>query len=343
MKQLLNTLYVTTQGAYLGREDEAVVVRVDGELRLRVPVHALAGIVCFGQVSCSPALMELCTSRGDTISFLTQNGKFLARVEGASPGNVLLRREQYRRADALDASARVAMPIVVAKIANCRTVVMRAARDHAGSASAEDLAAAADALRRCVEVVNDSVALDSLRGIEGDAGRVYFGVFDHLIIAQKEAFSFLGRNRRPPLDPMNALLSFLYVLLEHDVRSALHAVGLDPSVGFLHRDRPGRPGLALDMMEEFRAFLCDRLALSLVNMKQVKPEGFASSESGAVLMDDETRKTVLVAYQSRKQEEIMHPFLRERVTVGLLPHLQARLLARHLRGDLDGYPPFLWK
>jgi CRISPR-associated protein Cas1 len=346
MRHLLNTLYVTTQGAYLSREGETVLVRVDQEAKLRVPIHTLGGIVCFGQVSCSPPLMALCGERNVAISFLSEHGKFYARIQGPVSGNVLLRREQYRRADSEAFSAKIAQSVVVAKIANCRTVLLRAIRDHAENPQVPALEAAGVRLARLLDdsaLRGQAVALDAVRGLEGDAARTYFDVFDHLITAQKEDFFFSGRSRRPPLDNLNALLSFFYTLLVHDVTAALETVGLDPAVGYLHRDRPGRPSLALDLMEEFRPVLADRLALSLVNRQQIRGKGFKKTETGAVLMDDTTRKEVLVAYQKRKQEEIQHPFLGEKVEVGLLPFVQAMLLTRHLRGDLDGYPPFFWK
>lgn len=343
MKRLLNTLYVTTQGAYLAREGETVLVRVDRETRLQVPIHTLGSIVAFGQVSVSPPLMGLCGERGVAISFLSMNGRFLARVEGPVSGNVLLRREQYRRADDLPMAAEMARAVVAAKIANCRTVLQRAIRDHPGSEYAKYLSEAVEQLAQHLRELEEPVPLEAVRGKEGDAARRYFGVFDHLITAQKEDFFFRERSRRPPLDNMNALLSFTYTLLAHDVASALEGVGLDPAVGYLHRDRPGRPGLALDIMEELRPYLADRLCLSLVNRQEIKGKGFRQTESGGVTMDDETRKQVLVAYQERKQEEIQHPFLGEKVALGLLPHVQALLLARYLRGDLDGYPPFFWK
>lgn len=343
MKHHLNTLFITTQGAYLAKEGEAVSVRVEKETKLRVPLHTLGGIVCFGQVSCSPFLMGLCGERGVAISFFTEHGRFLARVNGFTSGNVLLRREQYRVADDFEKAAEISRVFVAAKIANSRTVLLRAARDHPENADPISLRYAIDQLDRCLADAQRANNLDTLRGVEGEAARVYFGVFNHLITAQREDFSFQSRSRRPPLDNINSLLSFLYAMLSHDARAACEAAGLDPAVGFLHRDRPGRPGLALDIMEEFRAFLTDRLALSLINRRQVQASGFRKSDSGGITMDDETRKTVLVAYQKRKQEEIQHPFLREKTTVGLLVHLQARLLARYLRGDLDGYPPFIWK
>ena len=343
MKKLLNTLYVTTQGAYLAKEGETVVVSVNRETRLQVPLHTLGGIVCFGQVSCSPFLMGFCAERGVGLSYLTEHGRFLARVQGPVSGNVLLRREQYRRADDGDGSVTVARAVLIGKVANSRTVLQRALRDHGGKADAGALEDAAKRLRTSLDRLQGAASVDTLRGIEGDAAGTYFGVFDHLITSQKEDFQFHARSRRPPLDNINCLLSFLYTLLMHDVRGALESVGLDPAVGFLHRDRPGRPGLALDLMEEFRPVLADRLALSLVNLGVVKKNGFRKTETGAVLMDDETRKALLIAYQKRKQEEIMHPYLGEKVEFGLLPFVQALLLARHLRGDLDGYPPFLWK
>jgi len=343
MKRHLNTLFVTTQGAYLLKEGETVAVKVEGEISLRVPVHTLGGIVCFGQVSCSPYLMGFCAENGVSISFLTENGDFLAKVQGPVSGNVLLRREQYRRADNLQASSSIARALVTAKIANCRTVIQRLLRDHSGKIEADEVSQASQDLANSIRRLQGDCHLDIVRGIEGDAANSYFRVFDHLITSQKDDFTFNERNRRPPLDNVNCLLSFLYTILMHDVRSALETVGLDPAVGFLHRDRPGRYGLALDLMEEFRPFLADRLVLSLVNLCQVQGKGFKKKESGAVWMDDDTRKIVLVAYQKRKQEEILHPFIKEKVTIGLLPHLQAMLMARYLRGDLDCYPPFIWK
>jgi CRISPR-associated protein Cas1 len=342
-KRHLNTLYVTAQGAYLAKDGETVVVRVGDEVRLQLPLHNLGGFVCFGQVSVSPFLMGACADKGIGISFLTESGRFLARVQGETSGNVLLRREQYRRADDGVASTAIARPIVTAKIASGRAVLLRSARDRPADANSQRLISAAQLLAGHLEGLRVEQDLDRVRGFEGLAARDYFAVFDDLISQQKEAFRFKERNRRPPLDRVNALLSFIYTLLVHDVRGALECIGLDPAVGFLHRDRPGRPGLALDLMEEFRPFFADRLALSLINLRQVGPDLFRLSESGAVLLTEEGRKEVLVAYQKRKQEEILHPFLGEKTSVGLLPHLQALLLARYLRGDLDGYPPFMWR
>jgi len=343
MKRHLNTLFVTTQGAYLAKEGETVVVRIEGKNRLQLPIHTLEGIVCFGQVSCSPFLMGFCAERDVGISFLTEHGRFLARVVGPVSGNVLLRRGQYRRADDPEHSAAIARAVIIAKVANSRKVLHRVLRDHHEKIDAGAVRAAVERLASILMHLKTNMPLDRLRGFEGEAAMVYFRVFDHLILSRKDDFSFHERSRRPPLDPINCLLSFLYTLLMHDVRSALECVGLDPAVGFLHRDRPGRPGLALDMMEEFRPYFADRLALSLVNLGQIRAEGFKRMDSGAVLMDEETRKIVLVAYQKRKQDVITHPFLGEKMPIGLLFHTQALLMARHLRDDLDGYPAFCWQ
>ena len=340
MIKLLNTLYVTTQGAYLAKDGETVLIRVEQENRLRVPIHTLSGIVCFGQVSCSPPLMGFCAESNVALSFLGENGRFLARIQGPVNGNVLLRREQYRRADGDAGSTAIAKAVVEAKVANCRTVLLRAARERGGHIELDE---AAGRLARTLEMLESADSLDLVRGLEGDGARTYFSVFDHLITTAKESFFFRERSRRPPLDNVNALLSFLYTLLAHDVAGALDGVGLDPAVGFLHRDRPGRAGLALDLMEELRPVLADRLALSLINRRQVQAGGFKTTEAGGVLMENDTRKEVLLAWQKRKQEQIRHPFLGESIAFGLLPHVQALLLARHLRGDLDAYPALFWR
>jgi len=343
MKKHLNTLFVTTQGAYLFKEGETIVVKVEGEVRLRLPVHTIGGIVCFGNVLCSPFLLGFCADNDVAVSFLTERGRFLARVQGPVSGNVLLRREQYRKADDQSATVEVTKSVLTGKLANSRTVLQRALRDHGEKLNSEALKEASSRLSYYIENLDKETRLDALRGIEGDAAHMYFSVFNELITAQKEDFIFEERNRRPPLDNVNSLLSFVYTLLAHDVRSALESVGLDPAVGFLHRDRPGRPGLALDLMEEFRPFFADRLVLSLINLKKVQGKGFTKAESGAVLMSDETRKEVLVSYQNRKQEEIMHPFIGEKIHVGMLFFVQALLFSRFLRGELDAYPPFIWR
>ncbi|WP_028586060.1 type I-C CRISPR-associated endonuclease Cas1c [Desulfogranum mediterraneum] len=342
MKKHLNTLFVTTQGAYLAKDGETIAVRIEREVKLRLPVHTLESIVCFGNVGCSPFLMGFCGERNVTLSFLTENGRFLARVVGPVSGNVLLRREQYRRADEPDFSAQLSKAFVFGKVANCRTVLRRVVRDHGDKVDCSAIEAAVSRLTTSLHRLQDELDLEMVRGVEGDAAHVYFEVFDHLVIRNKNDFFFHERNRRPPLDRMNCLLSFLYTLVMHDVRSALECTGLDPAVGFLHRDRPGRAGLALDLMEEFRP-LADRLALSLVNLGQLQGKDFVVSETGSVRMKDEARKTLLVSYQKRKQDTLQHPFLEKKMPVGLLFHTQALLLARFLRGDVDGYPPLIWR
>lgn len=343
MKKLLNTLYITSQGSYLSKDGECVVVRAEDGHKKRFPVHVLDGIVCFGNVLCSPFLLGHCAESGLALSFLTERGRFLAEVRGPQGGNVLLRREQYRQADDPEASSRIARAVLAGKIANSRAVLRRCIRDHAERVDVSRMNEAVSILGDSALRLRKDVLLDEARGLEGQAANAYFSVFDNMILQNKETFFFAGRNRRPPLDEVNCLLSFVYTLLAHDVRSALEAVGLDPQVGFLHRDRPGRPGLALDAMEEFRSFMADRLVLSLINRGEVRAHGFIRKESGAVLMDDDTRKTVLTAWQKRKQNEIMHPFLKKRLPLGISFHVQAQLLARCIRGDLDGYPPFFWK
>ncbi len=343
MKKYLNTLFVTTQGAYLAKDGETVAVRIEQKTVLRIPIHTLDGIVCFGSIGCSPYLMGFCAERDVTISFLTEYGRFLAMVKGPVSGNVLLRRKQFRMADSPEISAQAAGFVLTGKMANCRTVLERSIRDHREKINQENVKKVSKRLLMYIQKEMQNGDLDRLRGIEGEAAHQYFSVFDELISQQKDFFVFSGRNRRPPTDRVNCLLSFVYTLLVHDVRSALESVGLDPSVGFLHRDRPGRPSLALDMMEELRPFLADRLVLSMINRSQVKPDGFIIKESGAVHMDDDTRKAVLTIYQKRKQESLIHPFLNEKIQIGNLFFIQALLLARFIRGDLDGYPTFIWK
>lgn len=343
MRQHLNTLYVVSQGAYLAKESETVLVRVDGETRLQLPILGLCGIVCFGRVSCSPALMHFCCERGVAISFLSEHGRFLARVVGPVHGNVLLRRAQYRRSDDDAGTMAIAVPIIAAKVLNGRTSILRALRDRPDADGAEALKQACGTLSALVSQLPGCTTLDSARGIEGASAREYFAALDEMIVQQKDDFFFRGRSKRPPLDKVNALLSFVYTLVMHDVVSALECVGLDPAVGFLHRDRPGRSSLALDLMEELRTWLADRFVLSLINLRQITAGDFLVAENDAVVLNEEGRRKLLTAYQKRKQEELMHPFLDEKVTVGLIPHVQAQLLARHLRGDLDAYPPFVWK
>ncbi|MCB1920415.1 MAG: type I-C CRISPR-associated endonuclease Cas1 [Candidatus Competibacteraceae bacterium] len=346
MRRQLNTLYVTTEGAWLHKDGANIVMQVDNQERARLPVHMLESLVCFGRVLVSPPLMGFCAEQGITISFLSPNGRFLARVEGPVSGNVLLRREQYRRSDDGERCGLIVRGLLVGKIYNQRAVLNRGLRDHGEKLDGSETEALSAAQQRLGRIARDLLResrVDNLRGLEGEAAQTYFGVFNTLVRNNSPSFQFTHRNRRPPRDAVNALLSFLYTLLIHDCRSSLETVGLDPAVGFLHRDRPGRPSLALDLAEEFRPLLGDRLALSMINRRQVSERDFTQMDNGAVLLSDASRKTVLTAYQERKREEVKHVFLEEKAPIGLLPVLQAQLMARHLRGDLDAYPPFLWK
>jgi CRISPR-associated protein Cas1 len=343
LRKLLNVLYVTSPDAYLAKDGENVLVLVGEETKLRIPVHNLEGIVCFGYTGASPALMHLCVERNVGLSFHSESGRFLARATGKVSGNVLLRRKQYRIADSQEESLQFAKGFVFGKIFNCRCVLQRFLRDHGDKGVFQDVQDSVRFLSLQLQKVVNCQNVDILRGIEGESARSYYGVIDNLVLEEKEVFRFSGRSRRPPLDPINAILSFLYTLLAHDCSSALETVGLDPQVGFLHRERPGRPSLALDLMEELRPYLVDRLTLSLINNRQVDAKGFITKESGGVIMNEEMRKMIITSWQKRKQEEIMHPFLGEKIAIGLIPYAQAMLLARHLRGDLDAYPPFLMK
>nr|WP_314071505.1 type I-C CRISPR-associated endonuclease Cas1c [uncultured Roseococcus sp.] len=346
MRRMRNTIYVTSEGAWLRKDGENLVVEVDGEERGRAPLHMLDGVMSFARPGASPALLSACAEAGVALSFLDPNGRFLARVEGARSGNVLLRRAQYRIADDPARQVPIVRGIVAAKAANQRTVLLRALRDHGEAMEAGARDALAVAEQRLGHIARRTLAMDevdTLRGLEGEAAATYFAVFDHMIRVEGEGLRFTGRSRRPPLDRVNALLSFLYSMLGHDCRSALEAHGLDPQVGFLHADRPGRAGLALDLMEELRPVLADRLALSLLNRGQLRGDDFIVEEAGGVRLTDAARKAVLTAWQERKRQELRHPFLGETAPMGLVAHLQAQLLARHLRGDLDGYPAFIWK
>ncbi len=344
MKRHLNTLFVTTEGAYLHKDGEAVEVRLNGETKLRVPLLNLDGIVVFGYDSIvSAALLGACAEADVTVSFHTPNGRFLAASRGFTSGNIALRRAQYRAADTPGSSTAIARNIVLAKLANSRAVLQRAARDHAtgDDAAGSSLREAAELLGHRIRAVQRAVTVDEIRGYEGEGAAAYFAAFNDMLTVADNSLRLAGRTRQPPLDPVNSLLSFCYNLLMHDCRSACESCGLDPQCGFLHTDRSGRPSLALDLMEEFRAFLADRAAISLLNRRQITADDFETGESGGVYLKDKSRKKLLQHWQERKADEITHPFLDEKTTVGLLPHLQARLLARHLRGDLDAYPAFL--
>ncbi|MFG1346375.1 type I-C CRISPR-associated endonuclease Cas1c [Xanthobacter autotrophicus DSM 431] len=343
---MLNTIYVTSEDAWLRKDGANLVIEVDGAERGRAPLHMLEGLVSFGRPGASPALLAACAEAGITVSHLDPNGRFLARVEGPRTGNVLLRRAQFRAADTPERAVVIVRGIVAAKAANQRTVIRRALRDHGDSQLTDGREALEGAERRLTDVARRTLVaaeVGQLRGLEGEAAQVYFGCFNHLLRTVDPAFAFGGRSRRPPLDRINALLSFLYAMLGHDCRSALEAHGLDPQVGFLHADRPGRASLALDLMEELRPVLADRLVLSLINRRQLAPADFIMEEAGGVRLTDEARKRVLIAWQERKRDELTHPFLGEALPLGLVAHVQAQLLARHLRGDLDGYPGFVWK
>ena len=343
MRILGNTLYVTSPDAYLALDGENVVIEKSDEEARRVPLHNLDGIVTFGYTGASPALMGACTQRGVALTFLTAHGRFLARVCGEEQGNVILRKTQYRMSDSESESAAIARGFITGKLFNSRWVVERTIRDYSLRLDTQKLRRVSDALAGAIRNLQSAATLEEIRGIEGEAATQYFSVLDDMILQQKDAFFFHNRNRRPPMDNVNAMISFVYTLLAHDTAAALETGGLDPYVGFLHRDRPGRLSLALDLMEEFRPVLADRFALTLINTRQVSGSGFLQKEDGAVLMDDDTRKIILTAWQKKKQEEITHPMLGEKMEWGLVPYSQALLLARYLRGDTDAYPPFLWK
>ena len=342
MKRLNNVLYITTPESYLSLDGETIVIRTDEHTSKRLPLHNLENIICFNYQGVSPALMGACVERNIGLTFLDASGRFRARVSGKTRGNVLLRKTQYRVAEDGKTRAAIAASFVLGKVYNSRKVLERALRDHGLLIDGEAVRKASAALKATLTVIGECRDTEALMAFEGNAASVYFGVFDHLILHQQDDFRFEERSRRPPRNNMNALLSFLYTLLTNEAVSALETVGLDPYVGFLHSDRPGRPSLALDLIEELRPVCADRLALSLVNRKQITANGFTTKESGGVVMDPETRKAVITAWQERKRDEIVHPYLKERIPFGLIPHVQAMLLARHLRGDLDAYPPFFW-
>ena len=337
MRKLQNTLYITTQGSYLHKERETLVVEQERKKVAQLPVHSIGHIFCFGNVLVSPFLMGFCGENNVNLAFFTENGRYLGRLQGRQSGNVLLRRAQYRVSERNPVP--IARHIIAAKIQSSKRVLQRRLRNHGEH---EAVQAAVTALNFSVQQLKRADSLDLIRGIEGDAAARYFGVFQHLL-AEKSGFGFDGRNRRPPRDGVNALLSFLYSVLGKDISGALQGVGLDPQVGFLHADRPGRDSLAQDILEEFRAWWVDRMVLSLINRGQIKPQDFVAEASGAVSIKPETRKLLFQTLQAKKQEKIVHPFLQEEVEIGLLPYIQAVLLARHLRGDLAEYPPFLMR
>lgn len=343
MRKLMNILYVTSSDAYLSLDGENVVVRVEEKEKIRIPLHNLEGIVTFGYTGASPAFMGQCAKRNIALTFLTQNGRFLARVVGETRGNVVLRREQYRIADQSERALDIVRNCIIAKVYNARSVVNRTIRDHGERIDEQRFQLVSKQLKNSLQLIRKASSLEELRGHEGEAASRYFSIFDDMILQQKGDFYFHTRNKRPPLDCVNAMLSFVYTLLAHDTAAALETVGLDSYVGFLHTDRPGRVSLALDMMEELRTILADRFVISLINKRIVAGSGFERQENGAVIMKDETRREILRNWQERKQDKIKHPFLEETIEWGLVPYVQAMLLARFVRGDMDGYPPFLWK
>lgn len=343
MRKLLNTLFVTTPDTYLALDGENVVVYREEEILLRVPLHTLENILYFGYKGASPALMGACAERSVRLAFVTPNGRFLAAATGSVRGNVLLRTQQVRASDDSTARVRFARNFVFGKVYNARWMLERAIRDHAMRLDVEGMKKVSKRLAASLPEIWACMGDEQLRGLEGAAAEQYFSVFDQMILQNKASFYFHGRSRRPPLDNVNALLSFVYTLLANDCAAALEAVGLDPYIGFLHREKPGRTSLALDLMEELHCIMADRFVLTLINKRVVNEKGFTRQESGAVRMDDTTRKALLSAWQNRKQESIKHPFLQEKIPWGLVPYVQALLLARCLRGDLDEYPPFLWK
>lgn len=343
MRKLLNTLYVTSHDTYLSLDGENVVILKGDAKVIRLPLHNLEAIVAFGYTGASPALMGACTKRNISLCFMTQSGRFLARIVGEVRGNVILRKTQYLISENNEISIQMARNFILGKIFNSKWVIERATRDYALRLDIDKLKTVTSNLSNTLNMIKGCLDLEQLRGFEGEAASQYFSVFDDLILQQKEDFYFKQRNKRPPLDNINAMLSFVYTLLANDVTAALETVGLDPYVGFLHRDRPGRISLALDIMEELRSVCADRFVLSLVNKRIISSSGFIKKENGAVVMDDDTRKTILSSWQERKKEELKHPFLGEKIEWGLVPYVQSMLLARCIRGDLEEYPPFLWK
>lgn len=343
MRKLLNTLYITTEDAYLSLENENVVVHRGDEITGQFPLAILENIVTFSYRGASPALMGACAQRGIGLAFMTINGRLLARVSGEDRGNVLLRKEQYRVSDSPARSCMLARCMTFGKVYNARWLIERTLRDHPLRVESDRLEKASAALQESLPEILASTDLELLRGLEGKAASTYFGIFDDLILNQKDYFHFDGRSRRPPLDRVNAVLSFLYTVLANDCAAALESVGLDPYVGFMHRDRPGRASLALDLMEELRSPFVERFVLTLINNRQLQKKHFQQQSGGVILLTDEGRKLILNAWQTRKREEIRHPYLQEKVSWGLIPYIQALLLARTLRGDMDAYPTFLWK
>lgn len=342
MKKLLNTLYITSPDVFISLDGETIVIKKEEHGAAKIPLHNIENIVCFNYLGVSPALMKACVDKNIGLCFLTPYGRFQARIIGAVHGNVLLRKKQYTISESEKDCVKLAQSFLIGKIGNSRKIIERAIRDHELVVNKNRLENASAFLKNILKILSDCLSLSDLLAFEGSAAKTYFSVFNELILQQKDSFIFNERSRRPPMDNVNALLSFLYTLLAHEIGSALETVGLDPYVGFYHQDRPGRASLALDLMEELRPVMVDRLVLSLINRKQIDGKGFIKKETGGVIMDDETRSIVIKSWQDKKQETLTHSYLREEIPYGLLPYTQAMLLSKYIRGEIDGYPPFLW-
>lgn len=343
MKKLLNTLYITKEDVYLSKESENIVIQKEGQVLGRFPFHIIENIVCFNYAGASPSLMKYCMENNILISFHTPNGKYCGRVIGKTNGNVLLRKEQYRMSDSEELSVEFVRNIIYAKAYNSRKLLQRLVRDHSSTVDVLRVNNSIDKIKIYMEEIKNAKSKDSIRGLEGSIAREYFSSFDEMILNQREDFYFFQRSKRPPTDNVNALLSYLYSLLTNEMISALEGVGIDSYVGFFHVDRPGRASMALDMMEELRAYMCDRAALTLINNKIINKNDFETKENDAVLLNSKGRDKIFEYWRNRKNETIIHPYLEENIKIGLLMHVQAMLLNRYIRGDLEAYPPFLIK
>ncbi|KAB3529676.1 type I-C CRISPR-associated endonuclease Cas1 [Alkaliphilus pronyensis] len=343
MRKLLNTIYVTLPNIYISKKGETILFKQNKNLLMQLPIHNIEGIVVFGPSTITPDIMEICTQRNVHISFISYTGKFMVKLQNPIHGNVRLRRTQYRIADNNNESIEIGKNFMLGKIFNSRTVLQRLKRDHSQKVNVQKVGDAISSLASSMKQLDNIKNIYELLGLEGEAAKCYYGVFNELITDNQNGLVFTGRSRRPPKDEVNALLSFFYTLLAHDVEAALETVGLDPQVGFYHQERPGRASLALDMMEELRPYLVDRFVVTLINNRQVTKQDFLQKESGAFLLKPEVKKKILQSWQHKKQEILTHPYLKEKIEIGLIPYAQAMLLARHLRGDIDGYPTFLMR
>lgn len=341
MRKLLNTLYILNEDFYLACERENILIKQEGKVLKRLPIHILEGIVCFNYMGVSPGLIKLANNHGITITFLTPNGQMCGRFTGITSGNVILRRNQYRKADLEDERIKIASRVIIAKISNSRKILMRLKRDYKQNIDIIKVNESIDYMKKQIAIIPEINSLELLRGIEGDCARRYFQLFDEMIRSQKEDFQFVMRSKRPPLNRVNALLSYCYSILTYETQAALESVGLDSYVGFFHTDRPGRASLALDIIEEFRGYLVDRFVINLINLNKIKKEDFEIKENGAVLLSKKGKEKVISEWQIRKRKEIIHPFINEKIPIGLIPYVQSQLLSRYLRGDIESYPPFI--